>query len=246
MKKKLKNKNILAIIPARGGSKGLKNKNIRKLNKKPLIYWISSEAKKSKYINKIIVSTDSKKIRNVCNSLKIDTPFLRPRSISKDTSTSIELIIHAINFFKKKKEKFDYVVLLEPTSPLTTCKDIDLAIETLFKKKNIADSIVGISENVNRHPSFNIKVNHKGIIQPLEKKFSIVRRQRLKKLFFFDGSLYISTVEKLLESRSFYHNRTLGYKTDKWKSIEIDDIVDFLIAETLLKNKNKIESNLNG
>ena len=246
MKNNLKTKKILAIIPARGGSKGLKDKNIRKFNKKPLIYWISNEAKKSKYINKVIVSTDSKKIRNVCKSLKIESPFLRPKNISKDTSKSIDLIIHAINFFKKRNEKFDYIALLEPTSPLTTCKDIDKAIEILFKKKKIADSIVGISENVNRHPVFNVKVNNNGIIKPFEKNFSSTRRQKLKKLFFFDGSLYISTAEKLLKSKSFYHNRTLGFKTDKWKSIEIDDIIDFLVAETLFKNKNKIESYLNG
>ena len=101
MKKIFKTKKILAIIPARSGSKGLRNKNIRKFNKKPLIYWISSEAKKSKYISKTIVSTDSKKIRNICKSLKIESSFLRPKKISKDTSKSIELIIHAINFFKK-------------------------------------------------------------------------------------------------------------------------------------------------
>lgn len=246
MKNNLKTKKILAIIPARSGSKGLRNKNIRKFNKKPLIYWISSEAKKSKYISKTIVSTDSKKIRNICKSLKIESPFLRPKKISKDTSKSIELIIHAINFFKKSNQKFDYVALLEPTSPLTTYKDIDKALEILFKKKKIADSIVGISENINRHPIFNVKINNSGIIKPFEKTFSTTRRQKLKKLFFFDGSLYISTTEKLLKSKSFYHDRTLGYKTDKWKSIEIDDIVDFLIAETLFKNKNKIERFSNG
>ena len=98
---------------------------------------------------------------------------------------------------------------------------------------------MGISENINRHPIFNVKINNSGIIKPFEKTFSITRRQKLKKLFFFDGSLYISTTEKLLKSKSFYHDRTLGYKTDKWKSIEIDDIVDFLIAETLFKNKKK-------
>ncbi len=242
MKKKgLKNKNILAIIPARQGSRELKNKNIRRFCNKPLIYWAIKAAKKSKYINKLIISTDSKKIKDICKPFNVEVPFLRPKRISRDNSKSIELIVHAINFFKKENQIFDYIVLLEPTSPLTTSKDIDKALEILYKKDKIADSIVGVSENINKHPSFNVKINNKGIIKPFQKKFLILRRQNLEKLYFYDGSLYISKTRKLIENKGFYHNRTLAYKTQKWKSIEIDDIVDFIIAETLFKNKKILE-----
>ena len=235
----LQNKKVLAIVPARKGSKGLKDKNIKKFAGKPLIYWPIKSAKNSKYINNLIVSTDSKKIRNYCKSINVDVPFLRPKNISKDNSKSIEFIIHALNFLKKKGKFFDYVVLLEPTSPLTTSKDVDKALLKLHKNKKIADSIVGVSENINHHPSYNVRLNKLGMIKPYQKKFRILRRQEIKKLFFYDGSLYISKTDKLIEKKSFYQSRTLAFHTEKWKSIEIDDIIDFITAEALFKNKKK-------
>ena len=124
----LKNKKILAIIPARSGSKGIKNKNIKIFCKKPLLYWIGKAEKQSRLIDKIIVTTDSLKIKRICQKYNLEVPFLRPKKISKDNSKSVELIFHAINFFNKRNQFFDYVVLLEPTSPFTTAKDIDNAI----------------------------------------------------------------------------------------------------------------------
>jgi len=235
----LSNKKILAIVPARKGSKGLKDKNIKKFAGKPLIYWSIKSAQNSKYINKLIVSTDSKKIQSYCKSMKVDVPFLRPKKISRDKSKSIEFILHALNFLKRKNEFFDYVVLLEPTSPLTTNKDIDKALLKLHNKRDNADSIVGVSENINHHPSFNVKVNKLGFIKPLGKKLLNKRRQNISKLFFYDGSLYISKTNNLVKNKSFYQSRTLAFITEKWKSIEIDDIIDFVSAEALFKNKKK-------
>ena len=237
----LKNMKILAIIPARSGSKGIKNKNIKIFCKKPLLYWIGKEAKQSRLINKIIVSTDSLKIKRICQKYNLDVPFLRPKKISEDNSKSVDLIFHAVNFFNNKNQFFDYVVLLEPTSPFTTAKDIDNAIEQLYKKRNQADAIVGVSENINRHPIYNFKIKQNGIIKPHINKFSTVRRQKLEKLYFLDGSLYISKIDKLIKDKTFYHNRTLGFITKKWKSIEVDDIADFIIAESIFKNKRKLE-----
>ena len=238
----LYNKKILAIIPARKGSKGLKNKNIKRFAGKPLIHWSIKSAKKSKYINKIIVSTDSKKIRKYCKSMKVDVPFLRPKKISKDNSKSIEFILHALNFLKKRKELFDYLILLQPTSPLTTNEDIDKALLKLHNKRNKADSIVGVSENTHHHPSFNVKVNKSSFIKPLEKKFSNSRRQDLTKLYSYDGSIFISKIDKLIEKKTFYHSRTLAFISKKWKSIDIDDIVDFIVAEALFKKKKILNS----
>ena len=240
----LKNKKILAIIPARSGSKGIKNKNIKIIKKKPLLYWIGKAAKQSRLIDKIIVSTDSLKIKGICQNYNLEVPFLRPKKISKDNSKSVDLIFHAINFFKKKNLFFDYVILLEPTSPFTTAKDIDDAIEQLYKKRNQADAIVGVSENINRHPIYNFKIKQNGKIKPYKKRFSTARRQELEKLYFLDGSLYISKIDKLIKDKTFYHNRTLGFITKKWKSIEVDDITDFIIAESIFKNRRKLEKNL--
>ena len=236
-----KDNKVLAIIPARSGSKGLKNKNIKTFCKKPLIFWAIKAAKKSKLIDKIIVSTDSRKIKKICKDFDVDVPFLRPKKISQDNSKSIELIVHAINYFKKKSQFYNYVILLEPTSPLTSNTDIDKAIRTLYKKRKSADAIVGVSQNINKHPINNVRVNSRGHIKPYQKKLTFVRRQNLDKLYYFDGSLYVSKTHTLIRKKSFYHNRTLGFVTPKWKSIEIDDLTDFIAAEAIFKNKKKFE-----
>ena len=237
----LKNKKILAIIPARSGSKSLKNKNIKPFCKKPLLHWVIKAANQSKFIHKTIVSTDSLKIKKICQPYNVEVPFLRPKRISQDNSRSVDLIFHVINYFKNKEQVFDYVILLEPTSPLTTAEDIDEALVRLHKNRKYADAIVGISQNINRHPIYNVKVKPNGTIRPYKKKFFTLRRQNLEKLYFFDGSLYISKIDKLIKSKTFYHNRTLGFITQKWKSIEVDDIADFIIAETIFKNRKKLE-----
>lgn len=230
-------KKIVAIIPARAGSKGLKNKNIKIINKKPLIYWSINSLKKSKYIDKIIVSTDSKKIKDIAQSFGADTPFLRPKKISTDKAKSFDVIKHCLKFLKKQNENFDYIILLEPTSPLTTSFDIDNALRTLDKNKN-ADSLVSIAENINCHPTFNINLNNKGIIKPYLKKLDGPRRQDLSKLFFYCGNVYISKIKTLLKSKSFYQkDKTIGFKSNKWQSLEIDDIYDFIFVESVMKYK---------
>lgn len=230
---------VLGIIPARGGSKGIKNKNLIKLNNYPLIYWPIKALKKSKYVDNFILSSDSKKISKVANQFNCKTPFLRPKSISKDNSSSIELVIHALNYFKNQNIKYDYVVLLEPTSPLTTANDIDKAIKMLEKKKSIADSIVGVSKNISLHPKFNYKIDKKGLIKFKKKTYS-QRRQNLSDNYFLDGSLYISKVPSIFNLKTFYHKKTLSFITPKWKSFELDDKVDLIILNSLIKNHKKL------
>ena len=240
----INNKSVLAIIPARGNSKGLPRKNVISLAGKPLIAWIIIAATKSKFIDKIIVSTDSKKIAKVARAYRAEVPFIRPSKFATDKSKTFPVIKHAINFLKLKNKNFDYVVLLEPTSPLTTNQDIDIALKTLVKKRKIADSIVGVSKLEHCHPSFNVRINNKGLISPCEgNKFRGLRRQEIKKLYFFEGSLYISALSVLLKKKSFLHNRTLSYKVPKWKALEIDDFVDFLYAEKTILNLKKLKKN---
>lgn len=233
----INNKKILGIITARKQSKGLKNKNLLKLNGYPLIYWPIKAFKNSKYIDDFILSTDSLKISKLANKFNCKTPFLRPDNLSKDNSSSIDVVIHAINYFKSKNILFDYIALLEPTSPLTTGKDLDSAIIKLKKNKS-ADSIVGISKIISHHPDFNVKITNKSFIKLASKK--IKRRQEISNLFFLDGSLYISKINSLIKQRSFYQKKTIGFLTPKWKSFEIDDYVDFLIVSTLMKNQKKL------
>ena len=133
-------------------------------------------------------------------------------------------------------------MLLEPTSPLTESTDIDRALETLDSKRDIADSIVGVCRVEAAHPLFDVRVNAVGLIEPyVPGAFARpIRRQELDSLYFFEGSLYISKVPVLLNKRGFLHERTLPYIVPRWKSIEIDEIVDFICVEAIMKNKDRI------
>jgi len=240
----MKNGNtILAIIPARGGSKGLPMKNILNLCGKPLLGWPVQAAKNSKYIDKVIVSTDDKTIAEVGERMGAEVPFIRPKELANDTASSISVIIHALDYFKSSNMVYDYVALLEPTSPLTESQDIDSALENLCLKRNIADSIVGISRVISAHPVYDVVLGSDGLIDPfMQEDFSnALRRQDISELYFFDGSLYISDVGVLLKEKSFYHKRTMGYVTPKWKSFEVDDIVDMICIEAILDNMHEIK-----
>ena len=228
-------KKILGIILARGGSKGIKDKNIVKFGNKPLIKWTFDAAKKSKKISKLVLSTDSKKIASLAKKNKIEVPFLRPKKFAGDKSKSIDAIEHAINFFKKKKVFFDYIVLLEPTSPLRTTFDINKSIDLIIRNK--ADSLVSICRVDEINPSFLFKKKNKKL-QPLEKKISNhLRRQDVEPIYFIEGTIYISKTNILFRKRSFCHSNTIGFEVPKWKSLEIDDKTDLEIGKSILKQR---------
>jgi CMP-N-acetylneuraminic acid synthetase len=233
----INNKKILGIVTARAGSKGIKNKNLIKVNNRPLIYWPIKALKKSKYVDQFILSSDSKKIMKLANDYGCETPFLRPKSLARDSSLSIDVVLHSLNFFKKRNFFFDYVVLLEPTSPLTTYRDVDNALKYLHNNKDVGDSIVGASENIKFHPDFNFKIKKNKLIN-FKKNIYSKRRQELSKVYFFDGSLYISKVSSIYKKKTFYHKKTLTYETPKWKSFEIDDQIDLIILNSIMKYKN--------
>ena len=230
------NKTFLAIIPARSGSKGLSDKNIKSINGKPLMAWSIEAGLKSKYIDRLIVSTDSEKYAEIAKDFGAEVPFIRPDNISTDESSRKDVIKHALDFFRRKNKLYDYIVFLEPTSPLTTETDIDKSIEKLLLDKS-AESIVGVSLSEASHPDFlvNLKNGFLNFIYENQKS-SVIRRQDLEDLYFYDGTLYISEVDKYLE-KEFYHEKTLGYVTPKWKSLEIDDMYDFIMVEAIMQYK---------
>lgn len=230
-------KKIICIIPAREGSVGLKNKNIKKINGKPLIYWPINAAKKSKFIDKIVVTTDSKKIKKLAKNYKVDCPFLRPKKISGNNSRISEAIIHTLKFYEEKKfQSFDYIILLEPTSPLTNEIDIDKSLNIIIKNNKI-NSLVSITENLTSHPQFNFKLGRGKILKKFLKLKSDINRQELSELFYLSGNLYISKISSFLKTKSFIQKKTFGYVVDKWKASEIDDLVDFIKTESIMKYK---------
>jgi CMP-N,N'-diacetyllegionaminic acid synthase len=229
---------ILAIIPARKGSKGLKNKNFLKFNGYPLFLWSYWAAKKSKYkISNIILSTDSKIIAKIAKKNSIEVPFLRPKIYSSDKASSYLMIKHCLDFFKKKKIIFDFFILLEPTSPLRDFKDIDSAIKVFIKKK--LRSLVSVTKAECQHPNFLYKKNKRNFLTSFfHNSKKDIRRQLITPVFYPDGNIYLSCTKTFLKFKSFYHKYTYGFEMPKWKSIEIDDKFDFKIAEYIMKIKN--------
>ena len=235
----INNKKIIGIVPARIGSKGLKFKNLKKLNSKPLIFWPIKTLKRSKYIDKIILNTDSKKIKDLGAKMGAETPFLRPKYLASDNSKISDTIIHTIKYFKTKGIFFDYLLLLEPTSPLTTTDDIDNAIECLEKSNKNVDAIVSVAENVTAHPKFCIKLDSNEMIKKYDKKFYNINRQKLDKTYFYSGNFYLSKVDSFIKLKTFYHNKTKAIISSKAKSFEIDDELDFFIVEKIMKHYNR-------
>ena len=236
-------KKVLAVIPARGGSKGLPGKNIKILCGKPLVAWPIQAAKESAYIDKIIVSTDDLKIAEIAKYEGIQIPFLRPSELATDNSVAEDAICHVIDKLSMQGEEYDYCIKLEATSPLTERADIDQALEILESNREKADSIVGVSEIVGAHPDYTAIINQEGLISPYfgQEFTKAVNRQEIKKLYFYEGTLYVSVVKVLKKHKSFYHHRTLPYFVPKWKSLEVDDLTDFICIEAIINNLDQIK-----
>jgi CMP-N,N'-diacetyllegionaminic acid synthase len=231
-------KSVLALVPARGGSKGLPGKNVRSLLGKPLIGWSIEQGCGSEYVDAVVVSTDDVAIANVACDHGAELPFMRPPELASDTATSIDVILHAIDTLEQAGRRYDVLVLLEPTSPLRETADIDAALEALMAHPE-ALSIVGVAKVESGHPSFLLR--RKGLLlEPYApQEFGAKRRQDLDELFFLEGTVYITWVEALRERRGFYHERTMPYLVSKYKSFEVDDLTDFTVIEALMAARMK-------
>ena len=230
---------ILGIIPARSGSKGIKNKNIKLLNKKPLIYWTINTALKSK-LTKVIVSTDSKRIKKISEKFGANVPFLRPKKISRDYSKSIDFVKHAIKFFKKKNIKYDEVMILQPTCPFRKIIDINRSINIL-KKNNKITSVISLQKVESFHPS-RMKFLKRNIIK--DPKFikgeETTSRQKLKKIFLRSGLIYLTRIDTILKKNSLEGSKSFGIITPISRSLNIDNLNDFRLAELIIKKKYKL------
>ena len=223
------NKTFLAIIPARGGSKRLPRKNVLDLCGKPLIAYTIEAALKSKYIDKVIVSSDDEEILNISSNFGADI-IKRPIDLANDTATTFDTIKHTIDNF----EKYDYIVLLQPTSPLRNEKHIDEAIQ-LLEEKN-ADSIISVCE-MDHSPLWSNTLPKDGNMSNFLKDEILNKRsQDLEKYYRLNGAIYICKTEKLLENKGFFlKDNIFAYKMDRESSIDIDEEMDFKIAETFIK-----------
>lgn len=218
---------ILAIIPARKGSKGILSKNTKLIYNKPLISWTIEAAQKSKYIDKIIISTDCVKVKKIAKSYNINVPSLRPANISRDSSSSDEVIKYEIN----REKGFDIICMLQPTSPLRDFKDIDSAFEEFFNNK--CSALVSVCKN-QHSPYWSFEIDGKYLKTLFPNKNINKRRQDLPDTYMLNGAIYIAAVDFYKEQSSFITNQTIPYIMPFYKSIDIDSIEDFEIAEKRL------------
>jgi CMP-N,N'-diacetyllegionaminic acid synthase len=223
------NKTFLAIIPARGGSKRLPRKNILDLNGKPLIVWTIEAGLKSKYIDKVIVSSDDDEILNISKKYGADI-IKRPCELASDTATTFNTIKHIID----NLEKYDYIVLLQPTSPLRKEEHIDQAIE-LLKEKN-ADAIVSVCEMDHSPLWSNTLSDDLSMKNFLKDEILNKRSQDLPKYYRVNGAIYICKMDKFLEEESFFlKDNIFAYIMNRASSVDIDEKIDFNLAKLYIK-----------
>lgn len=237
---------VLGVIPARGGSKSIPRKNIKLLAGKPLIAWTIEEAKKSKYITRVIVSTDDPEIADVARAAGAEAPFLRPAAISGDLATDVEFLTHALDFLKEKEGYEPAIVLrLPPTSPLRTAAHIDEGIETLLNDER-ADAARPITE-APKHPYKMWRVNSGSpYLEPfLPETFTGMKepynlpRQMFPKAYIHTGAMDVMRTRTIRELRSTAGRKLAYFVMASEDSINIDHPVDFEIAEYLMEKRLK-------
>jgi len=229
----------LAFIPARSGSKGLKDKNIKNMNGKPLLAYSIEAAKESGLFNKIFVSTDSPLYAEIAKTWGGETPFLRTESLSTDTASVWNAISETLSIFKKNNEKFDNVCLLQPTSPLRTGGDIVDSYK-IFTEKN-ADSVISITET-EHSPLLCNTLNANMSLHNFISQETVMQGRQSRPIYYrINGAIYWIKTELLYSKLEIYGEKSYGYIMEQEKSVDIDNEIDFLIAETLLKNQKKIK-----
>ncbi len=228
---------ILAVIPARGGSKGIKNKNILPVAGKPLMVWSIEAALGSSYITKTIVSSDSETILDIARKAGA-IPLKRPEEFAIDEAGSEALIVHALEVEKAKDKVYDYVMLLQPTSPLRGAKEIEEAAEKLMH----SDAKALISVYVPDHTPYKaFKFNVHGKLEGLiDNKTPFMRRQDLPQTFMPNGAIYLIETEQFLRSGSlFCEEGTIAYEMSREKSVDVDTMEDVVLIENIMFPKNQ-------
>ena len=226
---------MIAIIPARGGSKGLPGKNIKELNGKPLISYTIEAALNSKYITKVIVTTDSEEIADVAIKSGAEVPFMRPDELASDTASAIDVYLHAVDFMKDKyNDSMEKFMVLLPTAPLRKTSHIDEAVEKFLLSK--ADTLISVKEAETPATWYMIK-DDKDCIQNagFGTGNAVTNRQMNSQYYVPNGAIYILDYNLLKNSRTYYSNNTIAYIMSAEESVDIDTLTEFMYAEFLIK-----------
>jgi len=231
---------FLAIIPARGGSKGIPNKNIRDFCGKPLIAYAIEAAKQSERLSRVVVSTDSEEVASVAKRYGAEVPFLRPPALAGDLSRIFDAVEHLLTRLREDERYTpDYTVLLQPTSPLRTAEDINCTIELLLKSN--ADSAITVSSV---EPRVFIKEKSDMLTLMTNPAFlESTNRQELAPTVAENGAMvYVNRVSTLLRTRNFLGGKLVGYEVPRWRSVDLDLPQDFVVGELLYKHRAEIEA----
>ena len=234
----INDKKVLAIIPARGGSKGLPGKNIKELCGKPLIAWSIEAAKACSNIDRVVASTDDEDIAKVAKKYGAEVPFMRPAELASDTASTIDVIFHAINWLKEHQDyRSEYILLLQPTSPLRSGEDIDGAIQML-KDKDVR-AVVSVCET-DHHPWWSNTLPENGNMKDfLRPGILNKRRQSLPVFYRLNGAIYLADTDYLHKCNGFFGPETFAYKMAESRTVDIDSDLDFKLAALLLEEKNR-------
>ena len=230
---------ILGIIPARGGSKGVSGKNIKLLNGKPLLQYTSEIALESQYLTTVILSSDDTQIITVAKSLGIQVPFLRPEELAQDTTPTIDVISHALQWYENQAVFFDAVCLLQVTTPFRTVEFLNKAIEKFIASG--CDSLISVQKVPHEYnPHWTFEVNTEGNLKIATGEEKIIsRRQELPEAYHRDGSIYIMKTEVLLQHHSLYGKSISFIESTPEFYVNIDTLTDWEKAEQMIKNTQK-------
>jgi len=222
---------VLGVIPARGGSKRIPRKNLHPVLGKPLIAWTIEETKQSKYLDRVILSSEDPEIIAVANAWGCEVPFVRPIELSQDETAGVAPVLHAIN----ELPDYDIVVLLQPTSPLRTVGDIDRCLEHFIS--NQADVCVSITK-VQQTPYWMYMLDTRGVIQPFTPSIpSGIQQQGPSPIYVLNGAIYVADCNYLRAKRTFVDATTLGFVMPPERSVDIDTEIDLRLATVILEGK---------
>ena len=229
------NDNVLVIIPARGGSKGIPRKNIKPLNGKPLIYYAIDTARAITADENICVSTDDVEIKSVVEAYGLKVPFLRPDELATDTAGSYEVLLHALDYFEKQGKKYDIVLLLQVTSPFRAAEQVKEALE-LFRQTNDKDAMVVSVKECPSNPYYDIfEEDQNGYLQISKGDGTIFRRQDAPKVYEYNGAIYIMDAHTLKHTHIHEIPHRVKYMMDAKSSIDLDTMQDWQMAEMMLQ-----------
>lgn len=230
-------KKVLAVIPARGGSKGVPRKNIRVIAGKPLIAWTIEEARKSAYIDLTILSSDDEEIISIARQWNCEVPFIRPAELAQDHISGIEPVLHALQAIP---EKYDYVVLLQPTSPLRLAEDIDGCLEKCVSQNAPVCVTVTIPD---KSPYWMYYLDNKERLCPvIQQESTDLLRQHVKRVYALNGAVYVAETTWFMINRNFISDETVAYVMPKIRSMDIDTEWDLNICDILLSKMNQLEN----